>query len=97
MIFHSELIKVPRQLGHWNIIHVSAEDFRAKCICEKCNCDGRCYWVDTFETIEFGLEPTTKKMPGKDPTVGYQNMVRQAVEMIKHMNVRPLTLRDGVL
>lgn len=88
MIVKSQIIKVPRQLEHWHIINVYAVDLRARCICKKCNCDGCCYWVDTFESIEFGLQPTIAQMPGKDPTVGYQGMVWQAVEMIKHMNVR---------
>jgi len=90
MIVKSQIIKVPRQLEHWHIIDVNAVDLRARCICKKCNCDGRCYWVDTFESIEFGLQPTIAQMPGKDPTVGYQGMVWQAVEMIKRMlDARP--------
>lgn len=98
-IMQSELIKVPRQLGHWNIINVDAVEMKAKCICEKCNCDGRCYWVDTFESIEFGLEPTAKQMSGNQPTEGYQSMVQQAVHIIKHMNARPLALKlkEGTL
>ena len=83
-----EVVQLPRQLGDWTFICVDSQKRSVTCNCEKCNRDGRCQWVDTFHAIEFGLEPEMDQMSNDQPVIGFQTMVKQAVELIRYMNLR---------
>ena len=63
-------VDVPRELGAWRKIVVDGEARKVTCNCEKCNFDGRCFWVDTFESIEFGLRPPSQCSISDDEVAG---------------------------
>lgn len=96
MVASSEAVKVPRQLGHWRRICIDADLRKVTCNCHKCNTDGRCYWVDTFEAIEFGsVVPKDKYFKGGDVTIGFDNMVNQATEVMKLHNLKPDAINNN--
>jgi hypothetical protein len=88
MITESNGVDVPRELGHWRKIEIDAVNQKVICSDEHCNFDGRCFWVDTFESIEFGLVPPTNCSVQSDEDMGWGNKVKRAVGVMKHMNLR---------
>ncbi len=76
-------VRSPQELGLWQKIQINAIDKTVKCWCEKCNADARCFWVDTFHALQFGEFPNTKNQKMKDSTLGWSNMTKEAIEVIK--------------
>ena len=94
MMKKTGIVTPPRQLGHYIKIKIDAEKRVVTCNCETCNFDARCFWVDTFEAMEFGIEPDPLHMEAGDATVGFQTMVSQAIDVIKMYNMRPILRGD---
>ena len=88
MHLESNGVIVPRELGHWRKIEIDAINQKVKCNCEHCNFDGRCFWVDTFESIEFGLVPPPDCSVPSDDDKGWVNKVKRAVQVMKQLNLR---------
>ena len=83
-------VSPPRQLGHYGKIKIDAVKRVVTCNCETCSFDARCFWIDTFEAMEFGIEPDPLHMQSGDATIGFQTMVSQAIEVIKKYNMKPI-------
>ena len=83
-------VSVPRLLGNFVKINVYAASETVRCSCEKCNFDGHCFWVNTFESLQFGAVPETRFMTSDDATRGWDKRVAQAITVLKynHLNMK---------
>ena len=73
----------PRELGMFQKIHINAETKSVMCWCENCNRSGRCFWKDTFRAIQFGINPETEFQNMKDASLGWTNIIKHAIDVIK--------------
>ena len=87
MSYNVEIVECPRQLGDWHIVHIK-ESQTVTCNYAKWNFDSCCYWLDTFEAIEFCVGPDINHMEACDATVGFTKMLEQATKVTKHCNIR---------
>ena len=58
----SERVAYPRQLGDWITLTINGREKSVKCNCERCNFDGKCEYVATFDCLQFNKAPDAKCM-----------------------------------
>ena len=54
-------VGMPRELGDWTTISVDGKEECVHCNCNRCNFDGKCMWVSTFQSLQFGRVPDNLK------------------------------------
>ena len=85
-VMKNERVAYPRQMGDWITLSINGEEKSVTCNCERCNFGGRCEYVVTFESLQFGKKPPIKcKLTGE--TFDWENKVMRAIDTIKRVNI----------
>ena len=77
-------IHLPREMGQFQRIEINGKTNAVTCNCEQCNKNGpRCFWVDTFMCLQFGVIPETKCQICDDAGLGWDAIIKTSIENIK--------------
>ena len=75
---------IPRELGDWITVKVNAKEESVRCNCNRCNFDGRCGLVNTFESLQFDKVPSNLQA-GEE--LDWNTRVHRAVNMANQINI----------
>ena len=77
-------VKLPKEMGNFQRIHVDASTKSVTCNCHKCNKDGpRCFWVDTIRCLQFGHTPDIDMQECRETALGWENIIKEARSNIR--------------
>ena len=82
----NERVAYPRQMGDWITLSINGKEQSVTCNCERCNFDGKCEYVATFESLQFGKAPPIKCLFTSE-LVDWETKVMRAIDTIKRVNI----------
>jgi len=93
MIRKADRVCMPRELGDWITVKVKGgvrkgegkwEGGSVKCNCNRCNFDGRCKFVQTFESLQFDNVPPNL---AAGEALNFKTKIVRAVRVARQLNI----------